>query len=921
MSNAPTFVGIDLGTTYSAVAYLNNHGKVEIIPNDRSQPVTPSIVMFPDEKDEEPIVGTRAKSLARMYPDRVIEHVKRSMGDTTVEYEVDGEVYTPEDISAIILRELRKYANIHLNRPVTDAVITVPAYFDDGERTATRLAGELAGFNVMGILNEPTAAALAFGLDHAVSAGRALIYDLGGGTFDVTVVDVDGGHIDVLATDGVRQLGGVDWNAKLTEYVAHEFMVKFGPDPREDLKSAQRLADEIEAAKRSLSSKKRAKLFIECGDRSGSVLVTRQKFEDLTEGLLLQTEAYTEAVLEKADLTWKDIDRILLAGGSTRMPMVRSMLKNLSGMDPDTSLNPDECVAIGACYYASKLQSEGKGTSGTDILLDHGLMEVAQGIQLRDVVSHSIGIQSVVGGTRQNVKMIEEQSKLPAEVTRYFATHADNQVTVQVKVLEGESEDPEDCRLLGNAVIRDLPPQRPRGSKIAVTYKMPEDGILTVFARDVDSGKSCSATIHRGVATEREQTIDVRRKKIDALYMLEGETADDEYDSPRRPGDEETGAFDRNQALLHIAQDQEPPAEFTHERRDRPSTMQMKRLESDLVDIVNQSPEPGVEDTGRFNAGEQLHLVGGEVAAPDDYDEYPEEDDFQSDEEAGVTGDVSDDEYDDEADEDYEDVGQDQGHEQDMATTTGEISSGGFNPWAAAAEEGLLGGDVSYDDEEEEEDEDYEDEGYEDEDDFDPSSTDATGEGYEDYEDAPYEEPSRELQTASGAYPQEDRVSDIEETYQTGDITDDSETGDQDLEYADQNASRAFPSSGPSSLLAEVSQDQYDDYDGYDGDGYEDDGYDEAGYNEASAGHDDSYGADGYGEGAYEDQGGYEDDPYGEGEYQESSFGEQEDFDDPYGEGDYQDSGEQLPSTTDTGSSALGNTPGYPEGEDYGSDR
>lgn len=524
MGETPSFVGIDLGTTYSAVAYLNAHGKVEIIPNDRSQPVTPSVVMFPEDKDEEPIVGDRAKRLARFAPDRVVEHVKRHMGDPSWAYKIDGNSYTAEEVSAIILRDLKQTASRHLSRPVTDAVITVPAYFDDGERHATKLAGELAGFNVLGILNEPIAAALAYGLDHSVEKGRILVYDLGGGTFDVTVVDVEGGNIKVIATDGVRLLGGIDWDSKLMDYVAHEFMVQYGTDPREETKSAQRLADEVEAAKRSLSAHQRAKLFLECGEVAGQVPITRQKFEDLTEGLLLQTEAYTETVLEKAEMTWDQVDRILLAGGSTRMPMVRAMLRELSGKEPDTSLNPDECVAIGACYYAAKLRDKGevslKGVSELDAVIN----KVAQDIVVENVASHSIGILTVIDGLRQNLVMIREQTPLPAEVTRYFATHSDHQVTVEIKVLQGDSDDPDDCSLLGLAIIRGLPAGRPRGSKVSVTYLYSEEGILTVRAEDVETGQACEATIDRDVITPDSEEFQSMRGKIESLYALEGET-------------------------------------------------------------------------------------------------------------------------------------------------------------------------------------------------------------------------------------------------------------------------------------------------------------------------------------------------------------------------------------------------------------
>ncbi|MDF1663634.1 MAG: Hsp70 family protein [Planctomycetota bacterium] len=669
MAKAPTFVGIDLGTTYSAVAYLNNHGKVEIIPNERSQPVTPSVVMFPEGNDEEPIVGERARRMARFSPDRVIECVKRHIGDATVEYEVSGETYTPEEISAVILRELRNIGQLHLSREVTEAVITVPAYFDD-ERNATKLAGELAGFRVLGILNEPTAAALAFGLDHAVEKGIALIYDLGGGTFDVSVVELDGGNIRVLATDGVRLLGGVDWDSKLLEYAAHEFMVKHGPDPREDLRSMQRLADEVEAAKRSLSSHSRAKLFLECGDVAGQVLITREKFEDLTEGLLLQTEAYTEAVLEKAELEWSDIDRILLAGGSTRMPMVRNMLKELSGMEPDTSLNPDECVAIGACYYATKLKSDASIGAEMSTVGD-ALRQVANSITVENVASHSIGIQSVIQGQRQNVVMIPEQTPLPHEVTRYFATHADNQVTVEVKVLEGDSDDPEDCNLLGNAVIKGLPANRKRGSKISVTYVYSDEGILTVKAQDVESGQNCEATIKRG-ASDAPEYVQAMRERLDALYMLEGETADEV--ATREREEEEARELDPPEPIDYGEEyDDHADIEDSVSTVEEPeiSTGHMRRIQSDLSSIADSSEDLIATDPDEY--GEAVANIGGELADdastdPVDFDEsiYDEEPPYPVDP-----------------------------NQVDAPIESREATPGDYvDPWQMAADQGLLDGEV-----------------------------------------------------------------------------------------------------------------------------------------------------------------------------------------------------------------------------------
>lgn len=818
MAQSPAFVGIDLGTTYSAVAYLNAHGKVEIIPNDRSQPVTPSVVMFPEGGDEDPIVGERAKRLARFAPDRVVEYVKRHMGDPTWSYRVDGQVFNAEEISAIILRELQKLSSQYLNKDVRDAVITVPAYFDDGERHATKLAGELAGFRVLGILNEPIAAALAYGLDHSLDHGRILVYDLGGGTFDVTVVDLQGGHVEVLATDGVRLLGGIDWDAKLLDYVAREFMVKYGPDPREDLKSAQRLADEVESAKRSLSTHKRAKLFIECGDVAGQIPITREKFEDLTEGLLLQTEAYTEAVLEKAELDWPDIDRIILAGGSTRMPMVRRMLRELSGKEPDTSLNPDECVGIGAAYYATKLRSdEGAAEVSTgDDRAGELLASVARDIDVKTVASHSIGIMAVIDHQRQNLVMIREQSRLPASVTRYFATHADNQVTVEIKVLEGDSTDPDDCDMLGTAEIRGLPAHRPRGSKISVTYDYSVDGILTVSARDVDSGKACQATILRGGGSDTPEQVRDRRDKLDSLYTLEGETAD-EVEEREQSREEDSRA---RELINRLAEQRREHSARESEEDSAVGTMELNRIRDELSSIAGTGDDDLLAD-----AGGSVELLGGDVSPADDWDE-------------GDHGaDYDDSHPDDDHDDHFDHEGRDAGAAETAADYAGEDGGDAVNPWELAADQGLLDGEVA--------DDPYADEAY----------GGVEDDSYEPYETGTFHSPEEDYGAGPGS------ISDF-----TGEPAYGDEQGYEDQGYEDQGYENGAEEPGTVSSEPPGAG-AYDD--SYGEGAYDEGAYDEGAYDATGEGHD-AYADDEHGTGDYEaspyDTAGPVDE-FGEGDY------------------------------------------------------
>src|SRR2546421_1642345 len=386
--------GIDLGTTYSEIAHFDEYGKVDIISNSDNERITPSVILF---EEDEVIVGKIAKNQAVSNPENVVQFIKRHVGEPDWVRVINGREYTPEILSAIILKRIVSDAEDQIGEPITDVVITCPAYFNDSERKATMDAGKIAGLNGIGILNEPTAAAIAYGMNNLDKKVKALVYHLGGGTFDVTILEIEGNNIKVLATDGERRLGGKDWDDMLLNHVAEKFIEEHGVDPREDLESYQDLVNKVEEAKKALSKKPKTTVFAQCAGKSSKVTISQEEFEEMTKPLLDQTETYLEVVLKKANLTWKDIDVLLMVGGSSRMPHVPRMLTRVTGKDPEKGVNPDECVAIGAAYWAAILlvreaeQLKEKVESGTASEEEQAKAEVA-----RDKVEEAIP-EEVVG--------------------------------------------------------------------------------------------------------------------------------------------------------------------------------------------------------------------------------------------------------------------------------------------------------------------------------------------------------------------------------------------------------------------------------------------------------------------------------------------------------------------------------------------
>jgi len=468
-------IGIDLGTTNSCVAVMEG-GEAVVIPNSEGSRTTPSVVGF--KKDGERIVGETAKRQAITNPDRTIISIKRHMG-TNHKVTIDGKEYTPQEISAFILMKLKADAEAYLGQPVTKAVITVPAYFNDSQRQATKDAGKIAGLEVLRIVNEPTAAALAYGLDKEEDQ-TILVYDLGGGTFDVSILELGDGFFEVKATSGDNHLGGDDFDQAIMEWLASEFKKEHGVDLMKDKAAVQRLKDAAEKAKKELSGVLTTTIslpFITMVDGVPQHLetnLTRAKFEELTAHLVERTLGPTRQALSDAGLTPADIDKVVLVGGSTRIPAVQEAIKKLIGKEPHKGVNPDEVVALGAAIQAGVLTGDVKD------------------VVLLDVTPLSLGIETA-GGVF--TKMIERNTTIPTSKSQIFSTYADNQTSVEIHVLQGERAMAADNKTLGRFILSDIPPA-PRGvPQIEVTFDIDANGIVNVSAVDKGTGRSQKITI------------------------------------------------------------------------------------------------------------------------------------------------------------------------------------------------------------------------------------------------------------------------------------------------------------------------------------------------------------------------------------------------------------------------------------------
>lgn len=480
-------IGIDLGTTNSVVAVMEG-GEPTVITNPEGSRLTPSVVGF--TKDGERLVGQLAKRQAVSNPDRTISSIKRHMG-TDYKVNIDGKSYTAPEISAMILQKLKADAEKYLGEKVTQAVITVPAYFNDGQRQATKDAGKIAGLDVLRIVNEPTAAALAYGLDKGEN-GTILVFDLGGGTFDVSILTLDDGMFQVEATNGNTHLGGDDFDHAVMNWMVDEFKKSNGIDLSADKMAAQRLLEAAEKAKIELSSMTSTNInlpFITAdatGPKHLDLTLTRAKFDELTADLVAATAEPTRKAMADAGLSASDIDKVILVGGSSRIPAVQAEIKKLLGKEPSHAVNPDECVAVGAAIQAGILSGDLKDKD----------------IVLLDVTPLSLGIETLGGVC---TKMIERNTAIPTSKSQVFSTAADNQPAVTIRVFQGEREMAADNKLLGTFELTDIPPA-PRGvPQIQVTFDIDSNGIVHVSAKDLGTGKEQKITIKSDSGLSKEE--------------------------------------------------------------------------------------------------------------------------------------------------------------------------------------------------------------------------------------------------------------------------------------------------------------------------------------------------------------------------------------------------------------------------------
>jgi molecular chaperone DnaK len=538
-------VGIDLGTTNSVVAIMEG-SQPTVIVNQEGKRTTPSVAAF--KADGERLVGELAKRQAVMNPQNTIYSIKRFMGKTydealndvkrvpyTVEkgsnqisvVRIGDKLYTPQEISAMILTKLKKAAEDYLGQAVTEAVITVPAYFNDAQRKATKEAGEIAGLNVRRIINEPTAAALAYGIDKRLKSGKIAVFDLGGGTFDISILEVGDGVFEVLSTSGDTHLGGDDFDMRIVNWLVEEFLHEEGVDLRKDPRAMQRLREAAEQAKIELSNQTSTEInlpYITIDPHKGPLnlqkTLTRNKFESLCEDLYERCLEPCRKALTAAKLSAREIDEVILVGGSTRMPRIQQLVREFFGKEPNKSVNPDEAVALGAAVQAGVLAGE------------------VQGVLLLDVIPISLGVETL-GGV--STKLIEANTTIPTRRTEIFSTAADNQTTVEIHVLQGERPMAGDNRSLGRFYLEGIPPA-PRGlPQIEVTFDVDANGILTVTARDKATGKEQSIRIEAGTGLSKDE---IARMKQEAQLHAEED----------RRRKENAEKFNQADALLYQAE-------------------------------------------------------------------------------------------------------------------------------------------------------------------------------------------------------------------------------------------------------------------------------------------------------------------------------------------------------------------------------
>ncbi|HEY2577587.1 MAG TPA: Hsp70 family protein [Streptosporangiaceae bacterium] len=502
-----TALGIDLGTTYSVVAQVNEAGMPLVLPTAEGPPTTPSVVLF---DAGHAVVGAIARESLASEPESVVQLVKRHMGSAWT-FDYQGVSYRPEHISALILRKLVQDAQL-LAGPVSQAVITVPAYFNDAMRAATRRAGELAGIEVLGLLSEPTAAALAFGYDRRPEGTTGVVIDLGGGTFDVTVMDYDGQNLNVRATGGDAYLGGANFDKVIFDYLVEQFEATHGldindPDALSLAECTQISQDWLHRSariKHDLTSRERSTAALQAAGLTLRVEVRRDVFLDRSSVLLAEMKEKMADVLTAAGAAPRQVGIVLAVGGSTRIPAVRELVKDMFGQLPETSVRPDEAVALGAALFAAQRQME----LGGALVMADDAREYLEGVQVNDVAAHSLGV-SVFDPRRPGrpvmARLLPRNTALPVEAARSFYTMRPGEAKIIIPVLEGEEPDPDLCRRIGEVIIEGLPPGRPERQQVDVVMRLDRDGILKLSATDVASGAAAATTI---IHTDQTEPVD-----------------------------------------------------------------------------------------------------------------------------------------------------------------------------------------------------------------------------------------------------------------------------------------------------------------------------------------------------------------------------------------------------------------------------